>query len=200
MTSEATFPLVRAWQLVRHTESALRQGSESLGNVPALLRAVLTEGAWREFALPTGEVVTYVRFTEFVGAPPPRGLGTDLGVIERVVGTDDPDLVLLLREAQKVGRGRRTDLEPHGDSPSSGGGNRAAYQAQRLARDHPTEYEQVRSGEKSINAAAVKAGIRPRRVSVRVDDPESIARTLLRAGADLAALRDQIDNAIGKPL
>jgi hypothetical protein len=36
----------------------------------------------------------------------------------------------------------------------------------------------VRRGEKSINAAAVAAGIRPHRVPVRLDRVESIAATL----------------------
>ena len=54
------------------------------------------------------------------------------------------------------------------------------YLAERLARDHPDQYERVRSGELSVNAAAVLAGIRPRRVSVRTDDAASAAESLHR--------------------
>lgn len=54
----------------------------------------------------------------------------------------------------------------------------ADYAAERLARVAPDEYEAVRRGEKSINAAAVAAGIRPHRVPVRLDRVESIAATL----------------------
>jgi hypothetical protein len=57
---------------------------------------------------------------------------------------------------------------------------RSDYTADRLHREAPDQYEAVRSGEKSLNAAAVEAGIRPRRLSVRLDDPLSIARSLHR--------------------
>jgi hypothetical protein len=80
--------LARNWQLVRHTETALRNGSESLGNVPALLRSLLDEDAWREFSLPNGETVTYTSFAEFVAAPPPRGLGgPDIGTLRETLET-----------------------------------------------------------------------------------------------------------------
>lgn len=173
--------LARNWQLVRHTETALRTGSESLGNVPALLRSLLEEQAWREFALPAGETVKYARFSEFVAARPPRGLGADLDVVRHVIGTADPDLLVMLREAEKVGRGRRTDLQPGVDStPGDGKGESSDLTAARLAREAPDQYDAVRSGELSINAAAVAAGIRPKRISVRTDNPESIARSLHR--------------------
>lgn len=165
----------RNWQLVRHTEAALRTGSESLGNVPALLRALLEESAWREFALPNGEAVAYRRFSEFAAARPPRGLDTDLSVIHKL-SSGDPDLLVMLREAEKVGRGRRTELA--GESPASVGDDQTGKTADRLARDHPAEYAAVQSGALSINAAAVLAGIRPRRISVRLDRPESVARSL----------------------
>lgn len=173
--------LARNWQLVRHTEGALRHGAENLSSVPGLLRALLDEEAWREFALPNGETVTYRRFSEFVAAKPPRGLGTEVALINRIVA-GDPDLLVMLREAEKVGRGSagrgRPSLVPvdstaPNDSPSATG-----PAAERLARAHPEQYAAVKSGELSVNAAAVLAGIRPRRISVRLDRPDSIARSL----------------------
>lgn len=94
-------------------------------------------------------------------------------LIERIVGTEDPDLLRLLHDAQGAGQGSRSDLSPRGDSPRSHGGMDAIQAAQRLAREAPAEYEAVRRGEKSIHAAAVSAGIRRRRVSVRLDDAAS---------------------------
>lgn len=189
--------LTRNWQLVRHTETALRTGSESLGNVPALLRGLLEEEAWREFALPSGETVTYRRFGEFVAAKPPRGLGTELARIEGLIGTDDPDLVVMLHEADKVGQGHRSDLEPNGESPRSHGGNEAGYTAARLARDAPNVYAALKAGElPSVNAAAVLAGIRPRRISVRLDAPDSVARSLRKhmSREQLSQLRTLLDD------
>lgn len=69
-------------------------------------------------------------------------------------------------------------------------GTQTEYLAQRLAQQHPEQYQRVKAGELSINAAAVLAGIRPRRVSVSVDDPEAAARSLRRnmSAEALAAL------------
>lgn len=195
--------LARNWQLVRHTEGALRAGSENLGNVPGLLRALLEEEAWREFTLPAGETVKYRRFSEFVTTKPPRGLGTDLAVVERVVGTDDPDLLVMLREAEKVGRGSagrgRPALAQLDSNTPNRTGERADYTAERLARDAPNVYAAVKAGELSVNAAAVLAGIRPRRISVRLDAPESVAKSLRKhmTAEQLAALRTLLDASEG---
>lgn len=193
--------LGRNWQLVRHTETALRTGSESLGNVPALLRSLLDEEAWREFSLPAGETVRYRRFGEFVAAKPPRGLGTDLAVIERVIGTEDPDLLVMLREAEKVGRGgdRRSEAFKAGESPALNvGDDQTGKTAARLARDAPNVYAALKAGElPSVNAAAVLAGIRPRRISVRLDAPDSVARSLRKhmSTEQLAQLRSLLDES-----
>jgi hypothetical protein len=47
-----------------------------------------------------------------------------------------------------------------------------------LAVEAPEEYEAVKRGERSINAASIRAGIRKRRIPVRLDDADSAARTL----------------------
>lgn len=56
-----------------------------------------------------------------VTTPPLKGLGVDMDLIERIVGTDDPDLLRLLRDAQHGGAGGRpplgkTSLESNGVS------------------------------------------------------------------------------------
>lgn len=194
--------LARNWQLVRHTEGALRAGSENLGSVPGLLRALLEEEAWREFALPAGETVQYRRFSEFVAAKPPRGLGTDLDALERFVGTDDPDLIVLLGEAEKVGRGSagrgRPSLGPVDSTRPNDGADRTVNTVARLARDAPNVYAALKAGElSSVNAAAVLAGIRPHRISVRLDAPESVAKSLRKhmTPEQLAALRSLLDDS-----
>lgn len=192
-----TTSLARNWQLVRHTETALRSGSESLGNVPALLRTLLEEEAWREFTLPNGSVVTHERFPDFVSAQPPRGLGTDMRLVERVIGTSDPDLLLLVRTAKAGRPGRPKAGEIKGDSPSISDDSTSKI-ADRLAREAPDKYEAVKSGELSINGAAVLAGIKPRRISVRLDDPVSIARSLHRnlPAEDFADLATEVQQLL----
>lgn len=183
--------------LIDSLSSAARHGGAALADAPALLRRVLEDGAWREFVTQRGDHVQHARFSDFVTTAPLRGLGADMGLIERIVGTGDPDLLVLLREAEKVGRGTRTDLEPGEEStPGLGKGYSSDLTAARLAREAPDEYAAVKAGDLSINAAAVKAGIRPRRVSVRLDRPDSIAKTLRRHlnPAQVSELRRLLDD------
>lgn len=166
--------------LVDALGSALRRGDNALGAIPGLLKRILAEEAWREFITQRGELVQHERFADFVTTPPLRGLGASMELIDRIVGTSDPDLLRMLREAKKVGRGSVGRGRPsigHVDSTSPNGGA-TDYAADRLAREAPEEYEAVLRGEKTIHAAAVAAGIRPRRISIRLDDPASAVRSI----------------------
>ena len=165
--------------LVESLESSIQRGGHALADVPGLLKRVLIEDAWREFVTRRGELVRHERFSNFVSTSPLGGLGADMALIDRIVGTGDPELLRLLRGAQEVGPGYRSDLQPPSDS--NGGltqGEASAYTAERLAREAPEEYEAVKRGEKTVHAAAISAGIRRRRIPVRLDSPESAAETL----------------------
>ena len=164
--------------LVDALGSALRRGDNALGAIPGLLKRILAEEAWREFITQRGELVQHERFADFVTTPPLRGLGASMDLIDRIVGTSDPDLLRMLREAKKGKPGRpkkgeEKTLESKGISWGT-----ADHEADRLAREAPEEYEAVRRGEKTIHAAAVAAGIRPRRISIRLDDPASAVRSI----------------------
>lgn len=164
--------------LVESLSSALSRGEHSLGTVPGLLKRLLSEDAWRDFDTRRGERVHHDRWHSFVVTPPLRGLGATEELIDRIVGTDDVDLLRLLRDAKKVGPGTRSDLSPGADSTPGGKGEDSSLTVQRLAIEAPDEYEAVRRGERSINAAAIRAGIRKHRVPVRLDSAESAAQTL----------------------
>lgn len=170
-----TDPLRRNGSLVEMLGGALRDAGHGWAAAPALLRQVLTEGSWRELVTQRGEHVNHDRIEEFVTAQPLSGLGATVDLVERLIGTSDPDLLRLWRESRKVGRGH----DREGESPSLSD-DETGKTADRLARDAPDEYEAVRRGEKTINAAARAAGIRPHRISVRLDRPDSIARSLRR--------------------
>lgn len=164
--------------LVESLGSALRNGDHGLKTVPALLKRILTDESWRDFETKRGERVTHDRFIDFVTTRPLRGLGASMELITRIIGTDDPELLRMLRDALKSGRGRRTDLEPGMDSTLSAKGEEAALTAERLAREAPDEYAAVLRGERTLNAAAVRAGIRRHRIAIRLDSAESAAETL----------------------
>lgn len=163
--------------LVESLGSSLRYGGSALENVPGLLKRILAEEAWREFTMPRGGVARHERFADFVTTEPTEGLGASMELIDRIVGTSDPDLLRMLREAKKgkPGRPRKGEENP---CESQGIYGATDYAAARLAEQAPDEYEAVKRGEKTIHAAAVAAGIRKRRIPVRLDNPTSAARTL----------------------
>jgi hypothetical protein len=178
MTSQ---PNPRAnYVLVESLESSIQRGGASLADVPGLLKRVLNEGAWREFITRRGEHVRHDRWSSFVTTPPLGGLGASEALIERIAGTDDPDLLRLLREVStgKPGRPAKGEEKPSDSNGFSARGDAAAYTAERLSVTAPDEYAAVQRGEKTINAAAISAGIRRRRIPVRLDSPESAAETL----------------------
>lgn len=181
-----TANLARNWQLVRHTETALRTGNESLGNVPALLRSLLEEEAWRKFALPSGEAVSYRRFSAFVAAPPPRGLGADMGLVKRIAG-DDTELLDMIDQAERSGQTHGGDRRSsefivsniHDETVRPAGTSKARA-LRKLRKDAPELHAEVLANRLSAHAAMVRAGFRPKTVSVPVDAPDSIARALRR--------------------
>lgn len=163
--------------LVDSLGSALRSGEHGLSTVPALLRRVLEEDSWREFVTKRGEHVEHERWEGFVTTPPLAGLGASMDLVDRIVGHDDTELLLLLRKA-KAGKPGRPKKENGSESEPIGQTETTDYTVDRLARDAPDEYVAVQSGEKTIHRAALDAGIRKPRGSVRFDNPESAARTL----------------------
>ncbi len=166
--------------LVESLGSALRNGDHAFSTVPGLLKRVLTAESWRDFITKRGEHVTHDRFEDFVTTRPLRGLGASMTLIIRIIGTDDPELLRLLREASKGKRGRPKEEDEDSTSAprSKAGAEEAALTAERLAREAPDEYAAVLRGERTLNAAAVRAGIRRHRVSIRLDSAESAAETL----------------------
>lgn len=184
-------PLRTRGSLIDALSSALDRGNHGLENVPGLLKRILAEESWREFETARGEHVVHERFESFVTAPPLKGLGASTAVIERIVGTDDPDLLRLLRDARKGAPGRPSAAKNRVESTPISKGEDSSLTVQRLAVEAPSEYEAVKRGEKTINAAAISAGIRRRRVSVRLDNPRSAAETLRKhmSREQLAELR-----------
>lgn len=181
--------------LIDDLSSAARHGGAALADAPALLRRVLEDEAWREFVTQRGDHVSYARFSDFVTTAPLKGLGVDMGLVERIVGTGDRELLTLLKKAKAGRPGRPRKGETPCESQGVYGGT--DYLAERLSDDHPEVAARIDSGELTINAAAVLAGIRPRRISVRLDNPRSIAQSLRKhlTAEQVAELRALLDSS-----
>lgn len=169
--------------VVLELEKAIQAGDFNLAVIPKLLRKVLVDELWREFAIPTGETVRWDQFKDFVVAPRMHGLGAELHMLERIVAADK-ELAGMLRQATTDDRGPKSakEKEQRDANPlyynEIARGTRADYGVVVLKENEPEQYAAVIAGERSVHAALVATGRRKPYVSVRVDDPASAARTL----------------------
>jgi hypothetical protein len=160
--------------------AALRAGGHALGAVPELLKQVLQQESWRDFETKLGAVVHYERFAEFVVAPPLRGIGASLDLIERLI-RDDPVTWDLYDRAVQNRQGRpsenRNNVTVFDPNPR---GNSAEGALRRLRQDAPEVHARVVAGEISPNRGMVEAGLRPHTFTLRADSVESMVATLRR--------------------
>lgn len=173
--------------LVETLGTSLRYGGSALSDVPGLLKQLLAEGAWREFVTKRGEHVVYERFADFVTTRPLRGLGSDVELVRRIVADDTAALDLLDQALQN----------PVGHPPINNNvkdrapvGNGHAQALRKLRKDAPGLHAEVLAGNLSAHGAMVRAGFRPKTVSVPVAKPEAVARSLLKymSADDIAKL------------
>lgn len=170
------------YRRVQALRNGLARGESSLSLVPRALVSTIESGAWREFMVEeTGEIVHYDRFADFVTTQPLEGLGFTVDLLRNLCRDDIEALDALDQAtANHVGRPCNGDeslpLKPSTESTPG--------TLRRLRKDAPELHARVLQGELSPNAAAVAAGFRSQRVSVRVDDSASAARTLARAWGD----------------
>lgn len=166
--------------------TALRSGDHALGTIPSLLKQVLADGTWREFDTRRGEHVTHERFTDFVITPPLKGLGSDIELVHRIVAADKEALDLLDQALQNPSYVHpdvnNINVRPQGTSRSQA--------LRRLREAAPELHAEVLGGNLSAHAAMVKAGFRPKTISVPVTRPEAVAKSLLKymSADDIARL------------
>ncbi|MBL3670653.1 hypothetical protein JL475_32730 [Streptomyces sp. M2CJ-2] len=175
--------------LVEALGSSLRRGGNALEDVPALVKRVLREEAWREYVTPRGEVIQHDRFADFITTPPTAGLGASVDLVRRIV-LPDPEALDLLDQAIVGRQGERTDLVSNRNEVPRPVGTTKAAALRKLRKDKPELHADVLAGRLSAHAAMIQAGFRPKTVSVPVDRPETVARTLRKnlAPEDLAEL------------
>lgn len=189
-----------AWRSgVQPLAQVISSGEKGVGSLPGYLMWLLEHGAWREFQPPMGPVRRHATFDEFVQAKPLDGLGTTIETIIALLNSHPDvgrrtDALRALRAARKVGKPGPKIGKLDGDSPSNLDGTTTDYLVQRLHDQAPEQYERVTSGELSVNAAAIAAGFRPKRLSIRLDNPTSAVRSLLKHYT-----RDELLSALEAP-
>jgi len=177
---------------------AVRRDGGDPSSFLELLADAVAERIWEKLG-------TAQSFLEFVKTPIPDGLGLDEATLARLIAFSHhhEDKSPELREdLKRMRRFVEDELNPKArvgtGRPKNGDnvtvlwerGNSESYWIRRLKRDAPELAELVLNGELSANAAAVQAGMKRRKASVPIDDPERLAATLRRrlSSEDLAQL------------
>jgi hypothetical protein len=174
---------------VQHLQQHWADGGSDLVAFERLLIEVIETGAWESFHTPNGNSVTPTSFRSFITNERFQGLGATEEKIAALLGDDNTAVVKMriLLKGKSNPEGRNQHSEPKVEKGSTNNisrttkhGTRRDYTLERLQRDAPELFESVQRNELSPNAAAIKAGFRPKTFTVRADRPESIVGTLRR--------------------
>lgn len=166
----------------RENQEVSRAASGSANElIPALAR-IVESGNWREFLHPMRGLQHYERLADYC-----------TGFLELRV--EAVEALADYSNAKAAARTVRTALREaiptagkHGTNQHAGGGSTTtsstgrgeAYTLARLKRDRPDLAGQVVAGTLTAHAAALAAGFRHPRVSIRTDNPEAAARILAK--------------------
>lgn len=165
---------------------------------------------WRKrYCKQAKKEVEFRRFSDFVAAHPPEGLGTNMQTLEAICRHGgDQEAVDALAQVMAGKRGNPTGTNQYTvgnvnnihnsterESPT---GTSAAAAMRRLAAQAPALHAQVLAGELSPHAAAIEAGFRKRKFQLP-DDPQAAGRYLAqRVDKEwLLAMVDEYMKAIG---
>lgn len=154
-------------QLCQSTIESLYEATGGLKQFPGLLKKIIDNEAWKR-RINKGKLIELTSLRELITEKPIRGWGEDPRKVEAVI-KDDPECLAKFREAMKAERGGDHTTE-EGKSKAKRNnvtdcleavtGNSKAYTCERLRREAPELFEEVKAGRMSANAAAIKAGIR----------------------------------------
>jgi len=187
--------------------NAISHGGGYLEGLPSALRKILDRKIWaRRIDCHLEQEVTFNSFTEFVTAPPMRGLNTTVEALRRLCrACDDPVALDLLDQACQMPRGGENNpagrnqftklIEeevkvnvPIGDidlptkkpkrEQDRGNGREAALR--RLRKSRPDLHERVLRKELTPHAAMVEAGFRQKKIQVPTDNVEAAMKIMLK--------------------
>lgn len=195
--------LVENDQIVEALQHAVHSGGVGLSCVPQLVKQVIDRRCYADRVVrATGERIGFPTFQEFVVKHPPEGLGADLRLVKRICA-DDPEAMDKIDQATVGSHGgdRKSDRIKRVNHPldNEGGQDRSGKHIRRLRKDGGDLHTEVVAGRKGVTAAAIEAGIYPRRVSINLGSPDSAAATILRhADAEFVGnLADLLAKGVG---
>lgn len=143
---------------------------------------IIDNNLWQERDPSPGllENRSFRNFQEFCAAPTPWGLNTNYQIIVDLCHRE-PKILHKVTEAGKIGPKFNGNQYVAADDnimhTNTEQGTSKAYGLQRLHNERPDLYELVIEKEMSVNAAMVKAGLRPKTYTVR-KDPDDFVRKI----------------------
>lgn len=163
--------------LIRLRLAAHGDGADPKSFAKLLTKVAETE-AWKEEGFST--------FIAYAQAPQPKGLGMTKKQVLSAAAMAGPEIDglvnQLISKTRLAKRGENYSPEAKGFSSvrdtNSERSQTGTYNYRRLRRDHQDLAELVDEGILSVNKAAERAGFRRLTRSVRMDDPDSAARTI----------------------
>lgn len=136
----------------------------SINRIPAIVREVIVSGAWHKRKY-RNRLYEHQKFIDFIVAPPLAGCGWRPENVEALL-KDDAEVLTMWREATvgKHGGDRKSKdvIKSDNITLDPKRGTSRAYTLDRLKRERDDLYQQVLAGKLSANAAAAKAGWRPK--------------------------------------
>jgi hypothetical protein len=187
-----TNQLVERGYLTQSLGSASHSGEHGFKAVPGLLKRAIEQQAWgKRLIVETGEEFDGFRtLEEYIKANPPRGLGANVELIDRLIGKDEDLRAKFYQTLRRsVGNPNFSNHQQNtivDNINSSDKGNRRptgtskAYALQKLSDEGQVDLlQQVKGGKLSASAAMKKAGFRRPKIAISLDNPESAAKTLL---------------------
>ncbi len=142
-------------------EESLKAGGSFIQHFPKVMKRIIKDKAWLVREVDPIGTVKLKSLRELITEKPLKGWGTTVDKVQKYI-EDDPDLLVEFRENITESKGKR--VKDNSDNitikTSDGRGTNKAYTLDRLHRQAPELYEEVKAGNLSANAAAIKAGFR----------------------------------------
>lgn len=147
--------------------------SQAVELVPQLVRQIIADDMWREHTYDkTNQTFRFDSFQAFVEKHPPDGLGTKVEVLFKLCLEDSTVMEMIDKALETVGEaidGRSPQIKRPAVSSSRQAGLRRLRQYAEQSEEVAKLRQAVLSGEMSVNAALVAAGLRKPRITIPKD-------------------------------
>lgn len=176
--------------LVDSFTQMLSSGEFNFDLMPKLITRIIDEGVWRQRAIPQKNWELsreFSSFEEFVTSAPLDGMNTTMQTLKDLCHRDPRAVEAIDRACQRPRGGDMSEYDNIKFVPAPTGTSQP-YIMRRLRRDRPDLLEKILAGKLTASAASREAGWGKRVQSVRMDDPDSAARTIKKYMTDPEAL------------